>query len=434
MSKSIKKVLIISPNFPPVNAADMHRVRQSIGYFAEMGWESTVIAVQPEFVEMSTDPLLLDTLPANAEILRIPAWQAAKTRKFGLGNIGYRSLSAYYKTGSKLLKSEKYDLVYFSTTAFPVMVLGRIWKKRFGVPYIIDMQDPWRNDFYLDKPKNERPPKFRMAYFMDKHMEAWAMRKVDGIVSVSEGYPKTLMERYPNIKPEMCRVIPFGGASIDFQVLDNAKLQNRLFTKDDGNINLVYIGRGGHDMNLAVSSIFSGLKKGVDENPNLFGKIKMYFVGTSYAADGKGLKTIEPVAARYGVESQVTEITDRLPYFEALQVLKDADVLVIPGSTDTNYTASKLYPYILANKPLLAVFNENSSVVEILSKTKAGECVTFKNSDEPEVCGTKVYNELSRLLSKLPFTPDTSWNEFEPYSAREAARRQVEFFNKIASP
>jgi hypothetical protein len=79
---------------------------------------------------------------------------------------------------------------------------------------------------------------------------------------------------------------------------------------------------------------------------------------------------------------------------------------------------------------LLAVFNENSSVVDILKKTKAGVCVTFHNDDLPEDCGKQVLNALTDLLGKLPFTPETDWTEFEPYSAREAARRQVEFFNK----
>jgi hypothetical protein len=157
----------------------------------------------------------------------------------------------------------------------------------------------------------------------------------------------------------------------------------------------------------------------------------MYFVGTSYAADGQGLKTIEPVAAKYGVGDHVVEITDRLPYFSALKVLKDADILIIPGSTDTNYTASKLYPYILANRPLIAVFNQNSSVVEILDKTKSGICATFINDDKADVIGEKVFEVMQQYLQRIPFVPDTNWHEFEPYSAREATRKQVDFFNKI---
>jgi len=270
-----------------------------------------------------------------------------------------------------------------------------------------------------------------MAYRMDKYLEAITMKKVAGIVSVSPGYPKTLMERYDNIKPEMCTVIPFGGAKVDFDILDKTGLKNSLFTRGDGHINFAYIGRGGHDMNFALSGIFGGLKKGLEENPDLFSKIRMYFVGTSYAADGKGLKTIEPVAQKFGVQEQIIEITDRLPYFEALQVLKDSDILIIPGSTDTNYTASKLYPYILAEKPLIAVFNENSSVVQILGKTRAGTCVTFTNDEPMEKLSESVLKVYLDFLPKIPFQPNTNWDEFEPYSAREAARKQVDFFDKI---
>lgn len=427
----MKKILIISPNFPPINAADMHRVRQSLLYFPGMGWEATVVAVEPRFVEMSEDPVLLETIPPTSKIIRIKAFDAKYTRKIGLGSLGYRSLWFYLKTCNNLIRKERFDLVYFSTTAFPVMVLGRYWKRKFGIPFIIDMQDPWRNDFYLDKPKHQRPPKFFLAYNMDKYMEAFAMKKVDGIISVSPGYPKTLMERYENIQPAMCEVIPFGGASIDFEVLEKAGIVNPLFKKSPDTINFAYIGRGGHDMQLAVSGIFSALKKGVEKNSRLYSKLRFYFVGTSYAADGHGDKTIAPVAETYGVAGQVVEITDRLPYFTALQVLKSADILIIPGSTDTNYTASKLYPYILANRPLIAVFNKNSTVVDILAATRAGSCVTFNNDDDPEALGEKVLSALDEYLEKIPFTPATDWKAFEPYSAREATRKQVMFFEKI---
>jgi len=427
----MKKVLIISPNFPPVNAADMHRVRQSLLYFREMGWEATVIAVRPGFVEMSQDPLLLETIPPDTPIIRVKAFPARITRKFGLGNLGYRTLWFCARTGNRLIRKHRFDLIYFSTTAFPVMILGRYWKKRFGIPYIIDMQDPWRNDFYLDKPKHERPPKFRIAYTLDKYLEAFAMKKVDGIISVSPGYPETLMERYPEITPERCTVIPFGGAPIDFSILEKANLTNPLFQPGQSTINLAYIGRGGFDMALAVGGIFAAVKLGLDDDPESFSRLRFYFVGTSYAADGQGRKTIEPVAVAHGVQHLVTEITDRLPYFTALQVLRDADILVIPGSTDTQYTASKLYPYILAQKPMLAVFNENSSVVEILASTRAGTCVTFRNEDPPEALSVKVLLALNKLIDRIPFVPDTNWKAFEPYSAREATRKQVVFFNQI---
>ena len=135
----MKKVLIISPNFPPINAADMHRVRQSLAYFPQMGWDATVVTVEPVFVEMSEDPLLLDTIPESANVIRIKAFNPKFTRKIGLGNLGYRALWFYLKTCNALIRKRRFDLIYFSTTAFPVMVLGRYWKRKFGIPFIIDM-------------------------------------------------------------------------------------------------------------------------------------------------------------------------------------------------------------------------------------------------------------------------------------------------------
>jgi len=427
----MKKVLIISPNFPPINAADMHRVRQSLPYFKEMGWYPIVIAVEPEYVEMSEDPLLLKTFPEDIEIHRVKAWNTKWTRKFGLGNLGYRAWWNTRKFCKKIFKENKIDLVYFSTTMFPIMTLGPYWKRKYKVPFIIDMQDPWRNDYYLSVPKDQRPPKFWIAYKLDKCLEAKTMKKVDGIVSVSEGYPKVLEERYPDsVKADESLVIPFAGAPIDFEILDKVDLPNTLFKKGDGNINIAYIGRGGHDMYVALKSFFLAMKEGLKENPELYKKLRIFFVGTSYAMDGKGKKTVEPVAKEAGVESQIIEYTDRLPYFEAMKVLKDSDMVFVPGSTDSQYTASKLYPYILVKKPLLAVFHESSSVCGVLRELNAGDLITFTN-ENPEEISKKIYSELTDLLKKLPYTPETNWDSFEVYTAKYKTQQQVDYFNKV---
>lgn len=409
----------------------MHRVRQSLPYFRAMGWNPVVIAVEPEYVEMSTDDLLTQSYPEDIEVHRVKAMRPEQTRKFGLGNLGYRSIMSVNKKAKELFKSRKFDLVYFSTTVFPVMVLGRIWKRKYKVLYVIDMQDPWRNDFYLDKPKHERPPKFFIAYNLDKYMERYAMKKVDGIVSVSPGYPKMLAQRYKNVKEENSLVLPFAGTRIDFEIASKNRLDNAFFSIDDDQLNLVYIGRGGHDLQLAIKGMFDGLKRGLEQEPDLFQKVKLFFIGTSYAKNGHGLKTIEPIAEKFGVEQYVTEITDRIPYFNTLKVLQESDCLIVPGSTDTNYTASKIYPYILANRPLIAVFNENSTVNTILGKTKAGKLVPFHNDDEVAEVGQRFYTTLSETLKQIPYTPDTIWEAFEPYLAKEATQKQVDYFNKI---
>ena len=43
------------------------------------------------------------------------------------------------------------------------------------------------------------------------------------------------------------------------------------------------------------------------------------------------------------------------------------DALFMPGSDDPAYTASKIYPYLLTRKPLLAIFNAESPALAVLS-------------------------------------------------------------------
>lgn len=430
----MKKVLIISPNFPPVNGADMHRIRQSLPYFRQLGWQPVVLAVDEKYVEAySTDPLLLHTVPEDIEVYKVAAWETSRTRKYGLSSLGIRAFSHLKRKGDELLKEGHFDLVYFSTVAFHVMALGRRWKKKFGIPFILDIQDPWRNDFYLDKPRSERPPKFFIAYNIDKFLEARTVPLADGIISVSRGYCETFMQRYPSMRSEQFRVIPFGAAALDFDVMRQYVTGSPVVSFPRDKINIVYIGRGGYDMQYALEIIFGAFKKGKDLMPDIFSRVHFWFIGTSYAQTGQGQQTFLPVARKYGVDSQVTEIPDRIPYFDTLYLLRKADLLLMPGSTDTNYTASKIYPYIMAQKQLLAVFYKGSSVLDVLAAVHYGNVVAFDHAvDAP---GKYIPACLAALQSMLSGEiRDTLLDDkaFEPFTARAKTAEQVDFFNQIA--
>jgi hypothetical protein len=430
----MRRVLIVSPRFPPINAPDLHRVRLSLPHFEDYGWRPEVWAVDPDRIERDRDPLLGKTVPPQTDVRTVSAPDTRWTRLVGLGSVALRALPFYFWYGSRRLARGDVDLVYFSTTAFPVMVLGRYWKWRFDVPYVIDMQDPWHTDYYVGKPKEEQPPKFWFSYRLHKYLEPVAMQGVDGIVSVSQGYCDTLQDRYANVTPEMCEVIPFGAAEIDFEVMEDSGVTQPFVDPDDDTIDVVYAGRGGHDMATAARGFFGALRRGREEKPALFGRVRMHFVGTSYAPAGEGEKTIEPIAEEYGVEDAVTERTDRIPYFRSLRLLRDADHLVIPGSDDPDYTASKLYPYVLSRRPVLAVFHQRSSVVDVLHKTRAGQPVTFDNSMDIGNLTATVFRTWTQILEKLPYTPDTDWNAFQPYTAEAMTRRQVKVFDQIIDP
>ena len=405
----------------------MHRVRQSVWYFDQLGWSPTIIAVSEKFVEFEVEPLLEKSIPTNLKIVKVNAFSTLWTRKIGLGALALRSLLFYFFEVNKLLKKEKADLIFFSTTQFPLLILGRYWKWRFKVPYIIDMQDPWYSTYYLDKPKNERPQKFWFSYYLNKWLEPIAMKKCDGLISVSQAYIDQLHERYQILKSKPNRVITFGAFEKDMELTGNVTISSH-FLYDSSLRYIVYVGRGGYDMQPVLSKVFDVFKKGLSEQSELFESFRFLFVGTSYAPMGKGIKTILPVAEKAGIGKYVEEFTDRVPYFEGLSILQKADLLLIPGSDDPAYTASKLYPYILTKKPILGLFHPNSSAISILKETNSA-CVCNLN-DTTEI----IYKSLTELLEKVnegSYENKTNWEAFEKYTAKEMTRRQVEVFEEV---
>lgn len=406
----------------------MQRIRMSLPYFKDLGWEAEVITVKEGFWDVSKDELLLHSIPAEIPIHRVKALSKTLTSKVGLGSLALRSLWFIRNKGNELLKNKKFDLVYFSTTEFPLCILGAYWKKKFGIPFVIDMQDPWYSDHYENKPKIERPKKYWIAYKLHKFLEPIAMKKADGLISVSADYINELKERYPNLKTKPSAVITFGAFDLDFKIAseNDSKLDLGFLVKEDL-INLAYIGRGGYDMKSALIILLSAFKKGLAEQPELFSKINMHFIGTSYAPKGKGVPTIKPLADELGLAQFVAEYTDRIGFYESIKTLKNADGLIIIGSDHAAYTASKLYPYILAEKPLVAILHAQSSACKIIIDCNVGQLITLDDSI------VTAYSTLLTYLEGIKNNriPQINWVAFESHTAKNMTKLQVELFNRV---
>lgn len=432
------RVLIVSPHFPPINAPDHQRVRMSLPYFEEFGWEPHILTVRPDCVEGVHDPLLEQTVPSQISVIRTGALSVKHTKRIGLGSLSLRCFSHLLRAGNSYLVKEKFDLVYFSTTVFTAMALGPRWRSRFGIPYVIDFQDPWLSDYYK-RPGSPKPPggkfKYGFSQVMARMLEPDAMRQVSHVISVSPEYPKALLQRYPWLRQDQFTILPFGAAEKDFEQLPSLNIQQRIFDPKDGKRHWVYVGRGGGDMALALRALFLAIQSNRNLEPERWHSVKLHFVGTSYALGNLAVKTVEPIAQELGISDLVEEHPHRVAYFEALQILVDSDAILLIGSNDPGYTASKLYPCVLAQKPILAIFHQQSSVVEILRRCNVGRVATFNSKDNPVNLLNDVDFKLDWLLSApRGYQPETIWSEFQPYTAREMTRRQCGIFECCLNP
>ncbi|MBL9216328.1 MAG: glycosyltransferase [Opitutaceae bacterium] len=390
----MKRLLIVSPHFPPVNAPDLQRVRMSLPRFVERGWEVTVLTVDDPTPVAPLDPELAATIPAAVRVVRVRCLSRRWTGRLGVNNVAWRAFPFLLAGGRRLLRGRRFDVVYFSTTMFAVLPLGRLWRALHGVPYVIDLQDPWLSDFHAVAGAPPPPGgwKYRVAQGLARLLEGWTLRRAAHLVSVSAGYVETLRRRYPWFAARPATVLPFGSPDRDLARVRATLDRRPPVLPGGGPARLAYVGRLGADMGPALAVLFAGLARARTPGP----APTVHLLGTSYAPAGTGRPSATALAEAAGVGALVRESPDRIPYFAALQVLLQADANLIFGSDDAAYVPSKILPALAAGRPVLALAPRGSQLAHRLAELGGAHLVTFSGPDD----GAAVF-AAARLLQEL---------------------------------
>jgi hypothetical protein len=428
----MKKVLIVSPHFPPINAPDMQRVRLALPHLRALGWEPTVLAVAPESIEGGVvEPLLEQTYPADVRVIRVPGVSPKITRRFGVGNLWWRCGAALTLAGEQLLRAEKFDLVFFSTTQFSAFTLGPKWKREFGVPYVLDYQDPWVNDYYART--RIRPPGGRLRYALSqwsaRQAEPRVLRDAAGVIAVSDSYGALLGRLYPWFNPASVRVLPFGASLRDFEIARQHPPAAPLIDFDDGYLHHVYTGRCGPDMKPALAMLFRAFQQfRATDLQRRAKKMRFHFIGTGYAPPPLGVDVVTPIARAEGVGEFVREHRYRVPYFDALHYLQRAQALVAVGSNDATYSASKIFPFILARRPMLLVFHRRSLVLSLAEQVAAGTRLAFESAADIGPVADEIQQ---RWFMAEAYEREVTFNEaaFAPLTAKALTGRLATVFD-----
>jgi len=425
----IKTIVIVTPFFPPVNTPDIHRVRQSLIHWVKNDVKVSILCADWNQSGGVYDPDLLLTVPKEIEIIMLKSIPLFISKFTGFNSIAYRILPSLFLSGTWQIYKRSPDLIYFSTTMFPVTIVGRFWRWLINKPVLIDMQDPWRSDIYLDLPKNQRPPKFIFSYTLDKWMEKWVMKKIDGIICVSPAYISMLMNRYHWLRNEQFKVIPFGVSEYDMTIAK--QLTTELPFLEKGKINLVYTGVCNKQMLPVIKLFLSGFKLGLTRYPGKFENIRIVFIGTSYEQGAKKEFAVTPIAAELGIESVVSEYPERVQYLTAIKYQQESSGLLLIGTTDKSYTPSKLYPYLLSQKPILAFLHEESPAVTIFKSISDQMLFIFNEISKSEV--DKMSEYLSDFVDSINLKKEINENEMLRYKSESMAQLQLEFFSEVQS-
>jgi hypothetical protein len=127
------------------------------------------------------------------------------------------------------------------------------------------------------------------------------------------------------------------------------------------------------------------------------------------------------------LEGVVHEVAPRVGYLEALSALREAHAILLFGSSERHYTPSKLYPALLAKRPIVAVYHESSTAVSLLRRVGTAPTIRLHTFDErrpPSSLVDDIVASLEALTAEPRYDESVvDQSVIEECSARSLARK-----------
>mgnify|MGYP003773668271 CR=1 FL=1 len=426
-SMSKKTVLIVSYYFPPRPAIASLRIRGLAKYLSEYGWSPVILTAalpaEPErrFVVVQT------TYPGGAlsswkrklgfaqdkgfqeQIGITPASREGKvsiTSK--LVNVA-KAIIAYpddektwypfaVSEGHKLIKSRKFDAIISSAGPYTCHLIAKELKARHGLPWIADFRDLWtQNHYYSYGP---------LRLLFERRLELKTLGVADALVTVSEPLAQKLKSLHRNK-----RVLSITNG-FDIDDVDTAPLTKQLTITYTGQLY-----QGKRDPALLFQAVSALITEGM---------IDASQIGIRFF--GEAPYWLEQEVIQYDL-SEVVSLSSKVPRDVALCKQRESHVLLLLNWDDPSeqgvYTG-KVFEYLAAKRPILALGGPGGVVKELLNETNAG--VHINALDDLKDLLLLWYKEFKQNSS---VSYNGKWNAIEKYSHREMARKFAHLLDQV---
>ena len=399
-----RRMLLVFFYFAPSAEVGALRWMSLARFAADRGWAVDVVTLHPSFMG-TLDPSRLTQLPAGMRLFGFSGaeplwyrglvgawrrWNGTSGSNGGSGLGGHldgsdlgRELAAehapvwrrtlrsrmHFKLGdtfarratdlgTELARSTRYDVVVSSGPPHAAHVAARGVAANTGVPFVMDMRDPWSDDTAM-------PEELRSAAWqrMARANEDRCVSSASAVVVTSEAHEELQVRKYPFLRGRVRTVM--NGADTD--AIPKSRLTNRFLVAFAG---MIYLGRDPRVLFRAAARV----ARETGATPDQFA---VEFMGDD-ACNGVPLATI---ASEEGLVGHFRSHGFR-PRREALDFLSEAAVLVSLPLRTTMTLPAKLFEYMRFDAWLLALAERGSATEALLRGTGAD---VVEPSDEARV-------------------------------------------------
>ncbi len=386
----MKNVLIITYYWPPAGGPGVQRIVKLVKYLPEYGWRPTIFTVRDgEYPEI--DHSLIKDIPESTEVIKTAALEPFAFYKQFTGKKTSQKLPAGYLGGSSGIKekvarfirmnlfipdarvgwlpfarkklhslkdSHEFDLILSSSPPQTTQLVGMQAKKILKIPWITDFRDPWTDIYYYQK--SERSA---LSKKMDRWLEKRVLLKSDCVISVSSEIIELLKSKLPRNLQTM--VLPNGFDPEDFESIRQKPCEKFIIS---------YIGKLSE--NQPVTNFIQAVKDAMSKNKIFRKYLEIVFIGS-----------VAPVQRHELSEQLEGHVTFQgyIPHAEIAGEMSSASILflIIPETPNNQgILTGKLFEYIGAEKPILAVGPEQGAVENVLSDLDEGAIFGYDKSNE----------------------------------------------------
>ena len=351
----MKRVLFIAFYFPPRNNIACYRTGCFAKFLPQHGWLPTVICQDWPADRPDSDPDFVGAFPDTVEIHRIPPpperglYQRVWLRKLAPYLWPHRAPILWWRQARQkileLLQSTQFDAIWATSDPLTPLALGLEASRLTGIPWAADIRDCLNVQAFGSWYKR---PFFRCQ-------ERRLCRAADAVITVSGG----LAEALSNITGRPVSIIPNG---FDPSLLPaQAQPLTDIFT-------ILYAGTlvlGRQD----PRPLFEALRLCLERGHIPRGAVEVLFLGTKPESVKQVLN---------GASGSVpVRVLPRLPHRAAVAFQTRASVLLLLAhASERGVMTGKVFDYLAAARPILAVPDDHHTTSRLLKATGAGVALT----------------------------------------------------------
>jgi glycosyltransferase involved in cell wall biosynthesis len=351
----VKRVLMIAFHFPPLRGSSgIQRTLKFAQYLLGFGWNPVVLSAHPRAFVNAGDDQLRD-IPAEVPVYRAFALDTSRHLSLAGRYPGFLALPDRWVSwcvgavpaGLRLTRRYRPDVIWSTYPIASAHLIGLLLHRLTGIPWVADLRDPMTDEGYPSNPLTRR------AY---SWIERQTLARCSVAVCTTPGAIKTYRTRFPEIPEERFALIENGYDEENF-----AQAAVAAPARADGPFVLVHSGVI-YPSERDPKPLFAALASLQSEGKLSAANFKLVLRATGH--DGYLAELIR----EYGIEPLVT-LAPHMPYREALaEMLSAGGLLILQASNCNHQIPAKLYEYLRARRPILALTDPTGDTAAALRK------------------------------------------------------------------